>query len=221
MTEPVYESAGIFGGSFNPIHLGHLAIAQQVRDALSLKTVILVPAYVSPFKTNDDEMAPASDRLAMCRLAVRNLAGLEVSDLEIRRGTVSYTVETLETLKQERDWTKPPVLIIGSDAIKKFSEWKQYDRIIDELAYIVVVDRRTEPLTAAMWESLGQTLGAERARRLQAQSVPIDRVDASSTDIRRAVRNGRPLNGLIRRPVEDYIRRQSLYRRAQKGSNNG
>ncbi|MFH1378450.1 MAG: nicotinate (nicotinamide) nucleotide adenylyltransferase [Planctomycetota bacterium] len=221
MTEPVYAPVGILGGSFNPVHLGHLAIAQQVRDALLLEKVILIPAYVSPFKTADDEMASASDRLAMCRLAVHHLAGLDVCDIDIRRGTVSYAVETLETLRQERGWTKPPVFIIGSDAIKNFSEWKQYDRIIDELAYIVVVDRRTEPLTDAAWRSLAGTLGDERARQLQAQSVAIDRVDTSSTDIRRAVRDGRPLNGLVRRSVEDYIRNQRLYRRAQKGCNDG
>ena len=85
---------GVFGGSFDPVHVGHLSIAQQVLNALKLEKVILLPAATPPHKREGRELAPAADRLAMCELAVFNLHGLEASDFELRKTGVSYTVDT-------------------------------------------------------------------------------------------------------------------------------
>ncbi|MCX7806476.1 MAG: nicotinate-nicotinamide nucleotide adenylyltransferase, partial [Planctomycetota bacterium] len=89
MTGGNIEKRGVMGGSFDPVHIGHLSICQQIAEHLRLSRVILIPAATPPHKHRED-MAPAEDRLTMCRLAIRNLKGLEVSDLEIRRGGVSY-----------------------------------------------------------------------------------------------------------------------------------
>lgn len=203
------EKRGVMGGSFNPVHLGHLSICQQVAERLGLSKVILMPAWVPPHKVGI-EMAPAEDRLAMCRLAIKSLRGLEVSDLEIRRGGISYTIDTARELKQLWGPDVDLCFIIGSDSLADLPTWKDVRELLG-IARFATADRQTAPMTQAVWDKVREELGDELTDRLIADVVPVQRVDVSSTQIRDLVRKNERLRSLTRIDVEVYIRRKGLY----------
>jgi nicotinate-nucleotide adenylyltransferase len=127
---------GILGGSFNPIHHGHLFMAWAAMEGLGLDRVIFVPANCSPYKT-DRDLAPAKHRLAMTRLAVRDQKNFIVSDVEIKRGGVSYTVDTARYFR--RCYPKDRLFfIIGEDSIRGLGDWKNIDGILSILSFIAV-----------------------------------------------------------------------------------
>jgi nicotinate-nucleotide adenylyltransferase len=196
---------GILGGSFDPVHLGHIAIAEAARDAHGLDRVLLVPAGRPPHKSG--ELAPAADRLAMVRLAIEGRAGLEASDIEIRRPGPSYTVDTLEELKRAHP-DAALFFIIGADSLHEFFGWRNTRRIL-ELARIVTV---TRPGWQADFDPASfPGAPAETIRRIEADRVEIPGVPAESTRIREAVRRGEPIDREVPAPVAEYIRRQGLY----------
>jgi len=127
---------GILGGSFNPIHHGHLFMACAAMEGIGLKQVIFVPAHCSPHKT-DRDLAPAKDGLAMTRLAVRGQKDFIVSDVEIKRGGISYTVDTARYFR--RCYPKNQLFfIIGEDSVKGLGDWKNIDGILSILSFIAV-----------------------------------------------------------------------------------
>jgi len=197
---------GILGGSFDPIHAGHLAIAEAARERHGLEKVLLIPAGRPPHKPGD--LAPAADRLAMLRLAVEGRPGLEASDIEIQRHGPSYTVDTLEHLARavpEADL----FFIIGVDSLHEFFGWRNAKRIL-ELARIVTV---TRPGWGADFDPASfPGVPAETIRRIEADHVEIPGVAAESTRIREAVRRGEPIDRDVPANVADYIRRRGLYR---------
>lgn len=183
---------GIFGGSFDPIHHGHLILARAAREELGLDRILFIPANVSPHKTQT-KPATAQDRLAMVQLAIEGEAGFESSDLELLRPPPSYTVETLRELAAQQpddDFT----LLIGADNVAKFDTWREPDEI-RRLAPIAVLDRANHD-TPHDWPVV---------RRL---------VDISSTDIRARAAAGRSIRYLTPDAVCDYIAAQGLYRPA-------
>ncbi|MGH9138620.1 MAG: nicotinate-nucleotide adenylyltransferase [Acidimicrobiales bacterium] len=188
---------GVFGGTFDPPHVGHLVAAVNVRHELSLDTVLLVVANDPWQKSDEREITPAADRLAMVRAAVGEVKGLEASDLEIRRGGTSYTADTLAEL--HRLYPEAALfLVLGSDAAYGLPSWERADEV-RTMAKIVVVTRP----------------GAEEGRPPAGwswQQVETPRLDVSSTDLRARFVDGRPLDYLVTDEVIDCIRARALYR---------
>jgi nicotinate-nucleotide adenylyltransferase len=129
-------SIAILGGSFDPIHQGHIELARSARNALKLDKVIFIPSYRSPFKKRKIDMI-ACHRLAMVRLAVRSLSWAEVSDIEIRRKGLSYTFQTVKALRKRYGSQCDLFLILGSDAFSSFRRWKRYPEILSRVQLAV------------------------------------------------------------------------------------
>ena len=183
---------GIFGGSFDPVHHGHLILARAASEELGLDRILFIPANMSPHKT-DGKPASAEDRLAMIQLAIAGEDGFEVSDLELHRPPPSYTVDTLRELKSSHPHDEF-VLLIGADNVAKFETWYEPDEICRR-AQIVVLNRAHHQ-TSHDWPVV---------RRL---------VDLSSTDLRARVSAGRSIRYLTPDAVCDYIQMKGLYRAA-------
>lgn len=186
---------GVFGGTFDPPHVGHLVAAVNVRHALALDVVLLVVANVPWQKVGARNVTPAADRLAMVRAAVGDVEGIEASALEIDRGGPSYTADTLAELARRHPGAEL-FLVLGSDAAAGLPTWDRVDQV-RQGATVVVVDR---PGGAA------PVLDGWRYER-----VEVPRLEVSSTDLRARVADGRPLDYLLTPAVIDCIRGRGLY----------
>jgi nicotinate-nucleotide adenylyltransferase len=185
---------GLLGGSFNPIHHGHLITAIRAAEAVKLDRVLFIPAAQSPLKDGEG-LAPAADRWAMLRLALRGNRRFEATDLELRRGGVSYTVDTLRELKRK---TRASLFwILGADAARLLPRWKSIDEV-RRLARFIVVARPGDRLPR------GKTGG-------HCLRVPL--VEISSSEIRDRARRRLDIRYLVPEAVERYIERKGLYRR--------
>lgn len=198
---------GVLGGSFNPIHNGHLHVAQQVRERLALDKVILVPAGLPPHKPRD-ALADARHRYCMAIVACHNLRGLEVSDLEVRNSEVSYTIDTVRRLK-ELAGGDTLHLILGADAVAELHTWKDAETLVWEVQPALVA-RPGWSLELAITR-LEQQFRPETVERLLAAIVEIPAVPFSGTEVRRRLAAGQPVSGLVRWHVEQYIRQHGLY----------
>jgi nicotinate-nucleotide adenylyltransferase len=201
---------GVMGGSFDPVHVGHLSIAQQIMNGLKLEQVVLLPAAAPPHKQDGRKMASAADRLAMCELAVHNMRGLAVSDFEIKRGGLSYTVETAKAVRSAYGNDAQIFFVIGSDSLADLPQWYHIEELL-KLIDFAIAERRETPIKDTLWFDLRKALGAEAETKLRAGVVPIQRVDISSTLIRELLQKGEKIPGYLRRDVEDYIRQKGLY----------
>jgi nicotinate-nucleotide adenylyltransferase len=203
---------GLCGGTFDPFHRGHSEPIVAVRGMMEWSRVIYIPAYKQPFKT-DREHASGYHRFAMAVLATEDIDFARVSPIELDRGAVSYTVDTLEELRGiHRDATLD--WIIGDDNLADLPKWKNLDRIY-ELANFVVLTRGGPPhsLTQAIQPRL-----AEAKSRPKCGAVvfaPNATVPVSSTEIRRRIRSGMPIDDLVHPRVAHYIQQNTLYREAQ------
>jgi nicotinate-nucleotide adenylyltransferase len=182
---------GVFGGTFDPPHIGHLIAAQDAKSALGLDRVIFVPAAVPPHKRDDTVSAPGT-RLAMVQAAIAGADGFEVDDLELRRGGPSWTVDTLRELAARLPGSEL-FLLIGSDQYAEFESWREPD-VIRQLAKVAVLTREN---------GAGQAAGVHTVR--------VTRIDVSSTDIRRRMAEGQPIRFLVPAAVEALIRLHGLY----------
>jgi len=188
----------VFGGTFNPPHCGHLIVAESVRDSLRLGRVLFIPAARSPHK-GMQSLAPAEDRLAMTKLAVEGNPGFEASDLEIKRGGTSYTVDTLREIARLHPEASIK-LMIGADNLFDFEGWKSPGDILD-LADLVVLTRP------------GFDPQSNRSGFLErAAVVTVPQVGISGTDVRRRVKFNQSIRYLVPSAVEEYIRRHNLYK---------
>lgn len=191
------ERLGIFGGTFDPPHVGHLVVAVNARYALRLDRLLLVVAHDPWQKTHSRPVSSARDRLAMVEAAVADVDGLEASALEIDRGGVSYSADTLAALRDE-DPSRELFLVVGSDAAAGLPTWERGDEV-RKLATIVVATRPGAedgvPPPGWSWENL---------------ETP--RLEVSSTDLRARIADGRPLDYLLTPAVIDCIRARRLYR---------
>lgn len=192
------ERLGVFGGTFDPPHVGHLVTAVNVLYELRLDRVELVVANVPWQKAGARSITPAPDRLAMVTAAVRDVAGLDASAIEIERGGVSYTADTLDQL-HDADPSRELFVVLGSDAAAALPTWERVQRVA-ELATLVVVDRPGGPFTA---------MPLDRFRWVR---VEVPRLEVSSTDLRARVADGRPLDYLLTTPVLTCIAERGLYR---------
>lgn len=193
----VDERLGVFGGTYDPPHVGHLVAAVAVRHALHLDRVLLTVANEPWQKSGSRAISPAEDRLAMVRAAVEGVEGLEASAIEIERGGPSYSVDTLEALAAA-DPAGKRFLVLGGDAAAGLDTWERADALAG-LATLVVVDR----------PGMDSPLAPEG---YVVERVEMPRLDVSSTDLRERVRDGRPLTFLTPEAVVSCIRRRRLYR---------
>ena len=193
------KKIGVFGGTFNPPHIGHVRLAKAAADALGLDRVLIMPACVPPHKL-PAALASGEDRLAMCRLAFGGDARFEVSDLELRRGSKSYTVETLRAL-HAGDPEAELWFIAGSDMLATFRQWYRWEEILS-LARLCAASRETE--------FVPDLSGFTPAQRARITVLPIAPMEASSTEVREALRSGRPTE-LLQPQVLEYIRTHGLY----------
>lgn len=192
---------GVLGGTFDPIHRAHLELAEAAVEQLGLDRIIFIPAG-QPWLKDGQPLTPARHRLAMVRLAVEGNPAFSVSDMEINRPGPSYTVDTLEALRQDLGEREELYLIVGEDVLNDFHRWKNPDRIL-QLCRLAVFERADVKHSArkAVQERFGNV-------DLIKAGLP----DISGTQIRRSAARGEPLNGKVTKPVEDYINRYGLYR---------
>ncbi|MFH1024240.1 MAG: nicotinate-nucleotide adenylyltransferase [Planctomycetota bacterium] len=189
----------ILGGTFDPIHNGHVALARAARRALRPDRLLLIPARVPPHKARPG-IAPARDRLAMTKLAARGIPGAEASAMEISRGGVSYTVDTLRRLRRRYGAGAEIFFLIGADSLRDLAGWRRARDLCRQCVFAVAV-RPGVPLRAP----------AALADVLRLVRVPMRPVDASSSEIRRRLVMGRPIRGLVPPGVGGYIRKKRLY----------
>lgn len=197
---------GIFGGSFDPVHLGHLLIAETALETLSLDQIRWIPADRSPLKP-DGPVASAADRLQMLRLAIAGAERHWVDDRELRRGQISYTVDTLQELRAEFPEASL-FLILGSDSIASWPRWHAPDRI-HRWATLAVVRRGGEPpIDFSPLEGIATPEQIDAAKR---HVIPMPLIELSSSDLRDRIAGGRGIRFRTPRAVEAYIAERPLY----------
>jgi nicotinate-nucleotide adenylyltransferase len=191
------ERIGVFGGTFDPVHVGHVVAAVEARRALDLDQVLLVVAG-DPWQKRGQVHAPAADRLAMVEAAVEGIEGLEASAIEVERDGPSYTADTLEALTAPgRDL----FLVVGADVAATLSTWTGVERI-PALATLAVVERAGAPAVG-----LGPPWRVER--------LVIPQVDVSSTELRARAARGWPLDGLVPPGAVRLVQERGLYNKGQ------
>jgi len=186
------KKIGILGGTFNPVHIGHLVIAEGVLRGLGLDKVFFIPTNISPHKENG--MVSPEHRLQMIKLALAGNESFEVLDIEIKRGGVSYTIDTVQELKK-RYPDDELYLIVGSDLANSFSSWKDSGEL-QKMAKVVVAKRDNHPLK-------------EKDSFI---IVKIVQVDISSSALRDMLKKGRSIKGLVKDGVVSYIEKHNLYK---------
>jgi nicotinate-nucleotide adenylyltransferase len=192
----VAERIGLFGGTFDPVHVGHLVAAVNARHALSLDRVILMVANVPWQKVGERPVTSAEDRFALVEAAVGNVAGLEAGRLEIDRGGESYTADTLAELAEANPGAEL-FLVVGADVAGELSSWDRHEAI-QQLATLVVVNRPGAGLPRSLdgW-------------RVELVTVP--NLEISSTDLRARAADGRPLDYLVPEAAVHCLRSRGLY----------
>ncbi|MHB8095265.1 MAG: nicotinate-nucleotide adenylyltransferase [Candidatus Aminicenantales bacterium] len=216
---------GLFGGTFDPVHCGHLQAAHEVRTAFSLDKVLLIPSFTPPHKERAG-MAPAADRLRMVELACAGEPGFEASSIEVDAGEKSYSIITLEKIRRIYPLSRV-FFILGIDAFLEIDTWRDHERVLEECHFIVM----TRP--GFRFEDAGRVLGGALRGRIHRVSgaetideslfespriffTPIRAMDVSSTEVRRRIRSGESVRGLVPDPVDEFIRARHLYREASK-----
>jgi nicotinate-nucleotide adenylyltransferase len=207
---------GVVGGTFNPIHLAHLRVAEEVREALGLDRILLIPSADPPHKGAG--LAPAEQRLEMARLAAASNPRFEVLPLELGRTGPSFTVDTLGQLGRERPGDRL-WFVIGSDAFAELDTWYRPEALF-ELASFAVVRRPGHdgrplgallpPRLAGLFEMTADAL--IHASGHEVREIPISQLDISATDIRRRIARGASIRYLVPDAVREYIEKHALYR---------
>lgn len=193
------ERLGVFGGTFDPPHIGHFVVGVNALHALSLDRVLMIVSNVPWQKVGDRPITPAEDRLAMVAAGLGEQVGLEASDLEIRLGGESSTVVTLEALRRA-DPDGQIFLIVGADAAAGLPTWRRHRELAD-LASLVVVERAGDDAAAIEWPA--------PVLRLR-----VPRLDVSSSDLRRRIAAGEPIDYLVPPGVASVVEERLLYRGA-------
>jgi nicotinate-nucleotide adenylyltransferase len=186
------------GGTFDPIHVAHLIIAEAALEALSLREIVFIPAARPPHKGGAC-VTPVEDRLEMVRLAIEGNPRLTLSDIESRRETPSYTIDTIREFRAGLDAGEGIYFIIGADSLVEFFTWKEPEKLLDECTFAVV------PRPGVSMEDADPRI-REKAVILDAPELEI-----ASRDIRERVREGRTIRYLVPAEVESYIDRKNLY----------
>ena len=208
---PADRRVGILGGTFDPVHFGHLVVAEQVREALGLDRVLFVPAGAPPHKL-DEEVTAADHRAAMVELAIAGNPSFLMSRVELERGGPSYTVDTLRTLADEavrQGVERDLYFILSAEALDDFGDWHDPAGILS-CCRLAVVPRPGAPLPDRAWLTAHLAGGAAGAARVVCvETVPLAH---SASDVRERAAAGRSIRYLVPPAVEQYIRDHRLYR---------
>ncbi len=192
---------GLFGGTFDPIHYGHLRLAEEAREFAQLDQVLFVPAARSPFRL-EEPLTEAKHRLAMVRLAIASNPAFAVSEMEIQRGGISYTIETVEALQGEYSEAEL-FLILGADSLQGFPQWYQAERLAQKVTLLAGV--RPPYDEKSVWQALPDWV-CQRTLL-----VPMTPLAISASAIRQKVRAGHSIRYLTPDDVIEYIRENHLY----------
>jgi nicotinate-nucleotide adenylyltransferase len=189
-----------FGGSFNPIHYGHIRCARAAAEQGGFGQVVLIPTGQPPHKFPHANLAAAADRLAMCRLAVAGDKLITVNDIEMRQDSPSYTIETARQLKKE-GWNEVNWLI-GADMLNSLPTWREPAALLREVNFVVMA----RPGHQFDWTTLGPEYS-----KLKGSVVEVPAIDISATQIRAKIAARQSIDGLTPPPVVEYIRTHRLY----------
>ncbi len=198
---------GILGGTFNPIHMGHLIMAEEVFQHHHLSKVLFIPTYIPPHKYVND-LAEAHHRYQMIKAAVNRKNKFEVSDLEIMREGKSYTIDTVQEILDHYGKDSEVFLIMGADSLNELELWKNIKRL-SQLCHFVIVNRPGFKAEAS--SRLVEIIGNDNILDMERLRIEIDPVGISSTEIRKRMKDGIEIQGLVPECVEAYIKEHGLY----------
>jgi len=212
---------GFFGGTFNPIHCGHVIAATAVRRRFSLDRILFVPSFIPPHKTTRDVASP-EDRMRMVEIALRRRPKLVPSAIEIEAGGTSYSITTLERLRRLYPGTRI-LFLLGVDSFLEIETWREWKRVLETCFFIVVTrpGYRLGDAAGVLGREFEDRIAEVRASdrieeawfsRFRIFLLPIRAADISSTEIRSRIRGGQSIRGLVPPGVEKYIRAKGLYR---------
>ncbi|HDY65698.1 MAG TPA: nicotinate (nicotinamide) nucleotide adenylyltransferase [Phycisphaerae bacterium] len=206
------EQKILFGGTFDPVHFGHLIIARSVAETLNARRVVLIPACTSPFK--NAPVASAEDRLSMLQLATEGEELFDICDLELRRTPPSYTIQTVEQLLREQEGGEETEfsLVIGGDMLADLPKWHRVDDLLRQVRVLVVP--RPPFSRADVEQEIAAMQGKFPPRPAASLNKPVistPLIDISSTEIRRRQAAGLSIRYLLPEPVRDYIVSKRLY----------
>lgn len=197
---------GLFGGSFDPVHLGHLWIAESAIEALDLNQLYWIPAATSPLKPNGP-IASEALRAEMLRLAISGSEKQIVDELELSRGDVSYTIDTVEQLQAKQPDTDF-ILIIGSDSLASIQKWHQPKRLLEKVLIAVVHRGGDPPIDLSVLEGL---VTPDRFREIERSIIHMPVIEIASSDLRHRIAMGRSIRHRVPRSVEALIDANRLY----------
>jgi len=187
----------LFGGTFDPPHIGHLLVAQTIFEAENFDNIVFIPTLKTPRKNN---ITHIKDRLAMLRMGVTSNPNFEISDLEIQRGGTSYSIDTIREYKSDQDYdSRELYYLIGSDSLQTFHTWKEPREILDECQVIVALRPGFRPSYISNWI----------LRKVRFASIP--RFEISSSTIRSRWQENKTIRYMVTQPVWEYINDHGIY----------
>ena len=188
----------LFGGTFDPPHIGHLLVAQTIFEAENFDKIVFIPTFKTPQKNNITDI---KDRLAMLRMGVTSNPNFEISDLEIQRGGTSYTIDTIREYKSDQDYdSRELYYLIGSDSLQTFHIWKEPREILDESQVIVALRPGFRPSDISNWI----------LRKVRFANIP--RFEISSSTIRSRWQENKTIRYMVTQPVWEYINDHGIYK---------
>jgi nicotinate-nucleotide adenylyltransferase len=187
----------LFGGTFDPPHIGHLLVAQTVCEAEDFDKILFIPAFQPPHKR---DITPVDERISMLELAVEGNPNFEISDVELKRKGVSYTIDTVKAIKTEMSLKNNEIFyLMGSDSLLEFQHWKEPEGILNECQVIVAIRPGFRPSDIPSWI----------LQRIQFANIP--RFEISSTNIRHRWVENKTIRYMVTLPVWEYIEKNNLY----------
>jgi nicotinate-nucleotide adenylyltransferase len=195
---------GVFGGSFDPVHNAHLAVAARAAEAAALDRMLFMPVHAQPFKLGAN-MSAGEDRAKMLRLALKGDDRMEVTDTELARRGVSYTIDSLRAIRDGAGRGEEIFFLLGADMLLMLEKWYKADELLREFSFIAARRPGSDDGVARMAEDLRGRYGT------RVILMENDRMDISSSEIRRRVRMGEGITGLVPASVEKYIYEKGLY----------
>ena len=190
----------LFGGTFDPPHNAHFIIAEAIRESLDLNKIVFIPAYRPPHKFETKPVTPVEHRIAMLKLCIDDIPQFEYSDIEIQRGGVSYTIDTIREMKKSKNIsTKDLHFLIGSDSLAEFKSWKNWEEILEESQVIVARRPRFERTD----------IDPDLLERVTFLNLP--RMEVSSTEIRERFYSDRMTRFYVPAAVSEYIQQNNFY----------